>query len=178
MNPTLQKPDIISVLEKEGFELKQQARNFVCPCPFHNEKTPSFIVSPERQRFKCFGCGEYGDVIDFIMKFKSLPFNGAISYLGISDMYTPIIKNPQETRRHESVIKFSRWCENYSKLLCEILRLCNKIVLQVKTPENFELTGIEEVCLQKEIYAHQLSILSSNDDETKFRLFKEVMNYA
>jgi len=177
MITALAKPDIVAVLEREGIELKQKGLNFWAGCPLHSERTPSFCVDSKRQLFKCFSCGEYGDVIDFIMKFKSLPFNGAISYLGISDMYTPIIKNPQETRRHELVIKFSRWCGNYSKLLCEMLRLCNQIVLQVKTPENFELTGLEEVCLQKEIYAHQLSILSSNDDETKFRLFKEVMGY-
>src|SRR3990167_2895123 len=56
--------DIIS----ERVRLKKTGRNFKGLCPFHSEKTPSFIVSPDRQIFKCFGCGKGGSVIDFIME--------------------------------------------------------------------------------------------------------------
>ena len=65
------------ILEK----LKKAGRNFTGLCPFHNEKTPSFSVSQEKQIYKCFGCGEAGNVISFVMKDKNLPFIEAVKYL-------------------------------------------------------------------------------------------------
>ena len=65
--------DIVEVISKDVV-LKKTGRNFQGRCPFHNEKTPSFVVSPEKQLFKCFGCGESGDVISFIMKFNNQSF--------------------------------------------------------------------------------------------------------
>jgi len=47
-------------------------------CPFHSEKTPSFKVNPQRQRYHCFGCGARGDVIDFIMRVESISFRDAV----------------------------------------------------------------------------------------------------
>ncbi|NMU83802.1 DNA primase, partial [Vibrio parahaemolyticus] len=56
-------------------------------CPFHNEKTPSFSVSQEKQFYHCFGCGAHGNAIDFLMEFDRLEFVEAIeelaSYLGL-----------------------------------------------------------------------------------------------
>ena len=49
-------------------QLKKRGKNWFAPCPFHNEKTGSFSVSPERQMFKCFGCGVGGSVINFMTK--------------------------------------------------------------------------------------------------------------
>ena len=57
--------DIVSIIG-ERIELKKAGRNFKAICPFHGEKTPSFMVSPELQIFKCFGCGEAGDVFSFL----------------------------------------------------------------------------------------------------------------
>ena len=54
--------------------LKKTGRNFQGLCPFHNEKTPSFVVTPDKQIFKCFGCGEGGDVLAFLMKINNQSF--------------------------------------------------------------------------------------------------------
>lgn len=63
----------------KGFvNLKKSGSNYVCCCPFHQEKTPSFSVSPSKQIFYCFGCHEHGNVIDFVMKYKNLNFVEAI----------------------------------------------------------------------------------------------------
>ena len=50
-------------------------------CPFHNEKTPSFFISEQRQTFTCFGCGEKGDVIEFIQKYERMDFKAALRML-------------------------------------------------------------------------------------------------
>ena len=74
------KVDIVDVISKY-VKLKKQGRNFVGLCPFHNEKTPSFVVSPEKQIFHCFGCGASGDVIKFIMRIEDVDFKTALREL-------------------------------------------------------------------------------------------------
>ena len=61
--------------------LKKAGRNYKAPCPFHNEKTPSFMVSPDKQIWYCFGCNQGGDVFSFIEKIEGLDFVGALNML-------------------------------------------------------------------------------------------------
>lgn len=72
--------DIISIIS-EYIDLKKTGSNYIGLCPFHNEKTPSFTVSPTKEIFHCFGCGEGGDVIGFIMKKEGLSYPEAIRFL-------------------------------------------------------------------------------------------------
>jgi DNA primase len=65
----------------EHVQLARAGRNLKGRCPFHQERTPSFIVSPERQTFHCFGCGEGGDIFSFVMKTENLTFVEAIEKL-------------------------------------------------------------------------------------------------
>lgn len=65
--------DIVDLVNKY-VELKPAGKNFSGLCPFHTEKTPSFIVSPDIQRYKCFGCGESGDIFNFVQKIENLDF--------------------------------------------------------------------------------------------------------
>ncbi len=62
----------------QTIQLKRSGRNFKGLCPFHQEKTPSFFVSPERQMYKCFGCGESGDLFAFYMKQEGVDFAEAL----------------------------------------------------------------------------------------------------
>ena len=75
-----QKTDIVSLIS-EHVELKKAGRNFKANCPFHSEKTPSFVVSPELQIFKCFGCGESGDAISFLEKYEGMDFYESLKHL-------------------------------------------------------------------------------------------------
>ncbi len=67
------KIDIVDLIA-DYLPLKKAGRNFKANCPFHQEKTPSFVVSPELQIFKCFGCGESGDAIKFLQTYERLDF--------------------------------------------------------------------------------------------------------
>jgi len=69
--------DVVS----EHVTLKKAGRNFVGLCPFHREKTPSFTVNPEKQIFYCFGCGEGGNAISFLMKINNMSFPESIRHL-------------------------------------------------------------------------------------------------
>ncbi len=69
--------DIVDIIS-EAVLLKRAGQNFIGLCPFHSEKTPSFTVSPDKQMFHCFGCGEGGNVFSFLMKHQGLSFPEAV----------------------------------------------------------------------------------------------------
>jgi len=71
----------IAGLVGERIPLKRSGRNFKASCPFHKEKTPSFMVSDDKGIYHCFGCGEGGDVFNFVMKFDGVGFSDAVRYL-------------------------------------------------------------------------------------------------
>ena len=72
--------DIVDVIERR-VPLKRAGREFQACCPFHDEKTPSFTVSPQKQFYHCFGCGEHGSAIGFLMNFEGLEFVDAVEDL-------------------------------------------------------------------------------------------------
>ena len=72
--------DIVDVIGRV-VSLKKAGSNYKGLCPFHNEKTPSFVVSETKQIFKCFGCGESGDVISFVQKYYNIDFKEAAEML-------------------------------------------------------------------------------------------------
>lgn len=72
--------DIVALIA-ESLTLKKAGRNFKATCPFHNEKSASFVVSPERQIWHCFGCGKGGDCFTFLMEYERLEFPEALRIL-------------------------------------------------------------------------------------------------
>ena len=74
--------DIVSYVQRYVPDLKKAGRNHKACCPFHNEKTPSFIVNPERGSWRCFGaCGEGGDIFTFAQKVNGWDFQEALREL-------------------------------------------------------------------------------------------------
>lgn len=72
--------DVVDIVS-EVVRLKRSGRNYMGLCPFHKEKSPSFSVSQDKQIYKCFGCGETGNVFTFLMKYRNMDFIDAVKYL-------------------------------------------------------------------------------------------------
>jgi DNA primase len=95
--------DIVEVIGSY-FPLKRAGTNFKALCPFHQEKTPSFTVSPTRQTFHCFGCGVGGSVFRFVMDYEHIDFPSAVRKLG-ARANIPVIEEraaPDDDRQHEA----------------------------------------------------------------------------
>jgi DNA primase len=76
----LSRVDIVDVIERH-LPLRKAGQNYVARCPFHNEKTPSFSVSPSKQFYHCFGCGAHGNAIGFVMEHGGLGYIDALKEL-------------------------------------------------------------------------------------------------
>lgn len=76
----LGRADIVELIERH-IPLKRNGREFQACCPFHDEKTPSFTVSPQKQFYHCFGCGAHGSAIGFLMNYEGLEFVDAVEEL-------------------------------------------------------------------------------------------------
>jgi len=80
IDDVLDRTDIVELIDQR-VKLKRTGRNYSARCPFHDEKTPSFSVNPERQFYYCFGCGAGGNALGFLMEYERLDFVGAIESL-------------------------------------------------------------------------------------------------
>jgi DNA primase len=109
-------------LVSEYVTLKKAGRNFVGLCPFHKEKTPSFNVTPDRQMFYCFGCGEGGNVFAFLMKISQMTYPEAIRHLakktGVIIPERISQKERQEASQQEQLIRINEMAaDHYTKNL-------------------------------------------------------------
>ncbi|MCX5848238.1 MAG: CHC2 zinc finger domain-containing protein, partial [Deltaproteobacteria bacterium] len=95
--------DIVD-LASEYLTLKKAGRNFIGLCPFHQEKTPSFTVNRDKQIFYCFGCGEGGNVVTFLMKIADKTFPEAIKDLAEkTGVVLPPVSSGKEGRQRDSL---------------------------------------------------------------------------
>ena len=80
LDELLARTDIVDLVS-ESVRLTKKGNSYWGCCPFHSEKTPSFHVVPDRQMYKCFGCGKGGGAINYVMELENLPFREAVAYL-------------------------------------------------------------------------------------------------
>lgn len=102
--------DIVGVIE-EFLPLKKVGANYSTNCPFHKEKTPSFVVSQDKQIYHCFGCGESGDSLQFLIKYKNFTFAEAAEYLARRGgvILEEIKKTPNNNKEiYDKLYKISR----------------------------------------------------------------------
>ncbi len=105
--------DILDVISNY-IEVKKAGVNFKANCPFHDEKSPSFVISPQKQIYHCFGCGAGGDAIKFVMEYEKLNYPEAIERLADQNNYTLHYtdnKNPKK-QRSQLMEKLSQWYQS------------------------------------------------------------------
>jgi len=102
----LARADIVELIDGR-VPLKKAGKNYQACCPFHNEKSPSFTVSQDKQFYHCFGCGEHGNAISFLMEFDRLDFVDAIeelaSHCGVEVVREENNASPAEQRQQQKV---------------------------------------------------------------------------
>lgn len=108
---------IVDVVQ-DFVSLKRRGVNFLGNCPFHNEKTPSFIVSPSKGIYKCFGCGKAGNSVGFIMEHEQLSYPEALKFLAKKysieikeEEYTP--EQVEQKNHRESMLVLSAFAQKY-----------------------------------------------------------------
>ena len=111
-----QNNDVVDVIS-QYVHLTRKGRNYFGLCPFHNEKSPSFSVSPDRQIFHCFGCGVGGNVYSFLMKIEGIGFKEAVEQLAEkANIQLPTIENAEDTAREElkaKIYKINQFTAEY-----------------------------------------------------------------
>jgi DNA primase len=115
--------DIVQIIG-ENVDLKRSGASFLGLCPFHGEKTPSFSVSPAKQFFHCFGCGESGDVFDFVMKYQSVDFPGALKIL--AEKYNIELPRRRQSREEQYRAERKKALFAVNKKACELF--CNALL--------------------------------------------------
>jgi len=132
----LARADIVELVDAR-VPLKKAGKNYQACCPFHNEKSPSFTVSHDKQFYHCFGCGEHGNAISFLMEFDRLDFVDAIeelaSHCGIEVVREENNASPAEQRRQQQVYQQKQ--DDY-ELMSQISRFFQQ---QLKVAANKEI---------------------------------------
>ncbi|PHM17729.1 MAG: DNA primase [Sulfuricurvum sp. PD_MW2] len=106
--------DIVDIVGSY-IELKRAGSSFKAPCPFHDEKSPSFVVNPSRQSYHCFGCGVHGDSIKFVMEYEKLNYPEAIEKLAASTNFTLHYTDDTKQKKRSNLLEtLNDW---YQKLL-------------------------------------------------------------
>ena len=111
-----QSNDIVDIIS-QYVHLKRSGRNYFGLCPFHNEKSPSFSVSPDKQIFHCFGCGVGGNVFTFLMKIEGISFVEAVQTLAErANIQLPTLENNVDTAKEilkSKVLKVNEVAANF-----------------------------------------------------------------
>ena len=147
-------------------KLTRAGANLKAKCPFHNEKTPSFFVSPERGTYYCFGCGASGDIFTFVEEFEGLDFKGALKLLaeraGVElPRYNPVAESEKEKlyRVMEAAAKFF---EKNLQANAEVQTYLQTRGLNTESVKNFRVGFVPDAW--RELYSH-LKTLNFSDAE-------------
>ena len=137
--------DIITVVSAR-VQLKKRGNSYIGLCPFHNEKTPSFYVWPDRGNYKCFGCDKSGDVFSFVMETESLTFPEALRFLAekariqIPERGTRSAARAQEYDRNSAALQFAaRFYQQQLKISSAGQKYLERLKLTPATAEKFGL---------------------------------------
>ena len=141
----LARVDIVDVIERR-VPLKKAGREWTACCPFHNERSPSFYVSPAKQFFHCFGCGAHGSAVKFLMDYERLEFPDAVEELAQSVGLTvpreggdDRVQREDKTDLYALLDSAARWYENELPKNADAQAYCKKRGLDAQTIQRFRI---------------------------------------
>ncbi|WP_130617337.1 DNA primase [Dyella amyloliquefaciens] len=141
----LARVDIVDVIERR-VPLKKAGREWTACCPFHNERSPSFYVSPAKQFFHCFGCGAHGSALKFLMDYERLEFPDAVEELAQSvGLTVPREGGDDRAQREDKTDLYAlldasaRWYENELPKSADAQAYCKKRGLDEQTIQRFRI---------------------------------------
>jgi len=155
-------------LERAGSNLKGK-------CPFHNEKTPSFFVSPERGSYYCFGCGAKGDIFSFVQAFEGLDFMGALKLLADRAGIQIVSENPKTKSEKENLFSIMDEASRYyEKLLWNNSEALDYLRRRGLTDDTIKEFRLGFVSLEwRSLYNHLLNLKYKESDIEKVGLIKK-----
>lgn len=151
-------------------------------CPFHPDKHPSFTIKGER--WKCWSCGEGGDVIDFTAKYYGLDIKGAIKLLAgraeITKQTSAKIRAAQRERekKQELIRAFRAWEQREVDDISAMVRRYRRLIAKRKTFTEAKLIDLARLQGNIDILEYHYSILCGRDEREKFELYREMIDYA
>jgi DNA primase len=141
----LSRLDIIEVVGS-FVKLKKRGANYLGNCPFHNEKTPSFTVSPSKEIFKCFGCGKSGNTVSFLMEHEKLSYAEALRWLA-----TRYNIEVEETETSPEIKQLQQTSESLQIINAFAQKFYAQQLLETDDGQNNGLSYLEERGFRKEI---------------------------
>ncbi|MDP3901937.1 MAG: DNA primase [bacterium] len=150
---------------KTYLQLSSAGKNFKAACPFHKEKTPSFIISPDRQIWHCFGCGAGGDMIGFLMRYENLEFVEALKVLADKTGLDFQHQGNSDQRQYDRLYKINQLAKDFFK---------NNLVSAILAQEYFKSRGLKP----ETIAEFELGAAPDNADALSRYLTKQGYNMA
>jgi len=165
----MDKPEIIQIIEQAGFKPRRKGKSFWLSCPFHEDRTPSMKIDPEKQTFFCFGCQTGGDSISFIQKHYGLSFKDACKHLNLHEPF----KINSEAQKKKTLVKgFREWETTFRVELTDFYRDFHAITRDLQTWE--EVEDFEDDFNLIPLAEYFLEILTNGTDQDKYNLYKRI----
>jgi hypothetical protein len=165
---------LADVVRGRGIQLHPSGPGrYLALCPFHCERSPSFFIFENSNKYHCFGCGEHGDAIDFVRKLDGCSFREAVERLtgAAPGHYRP---DPAVVRKRQVMSGYERWKSKYSSFLGTIICGCHFLLSrECQTPDDLErYAGI--IDLQSFAQLH-LDAIVSGDQERLSHVFEQFL---
>lgn len=161
--------NIVDVIE--GYlPLKKTGKHYQACCPFHSEKSPSFMVNDKEQFYHCFGCGEHGDVIGFIQEYCNVEFIEAVKMLGGEVDQLPPSKHAKNISNNRVRLPLGGEPHNKDEI--------NNFIFKCEHINNNYFYGREQLIVITDIYKNPISIALYEGKGFEIRFFKKEFIYG
>ena len=146
-------------------KMERAGGSFKARCPFHNEKTPSFFVSPDRGSYYCFGCGAKGDIFSFVEEFEGLDFKGALKVLAGRAGVELVPENPKLKNEKDRLFEIMEEATSFFE---------NNLLSKKEALDYIKKRGIEDKTIKEWRIGCALPLWQNLENHLKSKKFSEI----